>query len=293
MTRRSFKLLAILLLGISSGLLLATPIWERLEPAPWAGGHGEAIVGAGELVCLAHQLYANDIPEFACYDTQQERWIVHFEVPGLNLRNGTALAWDGHFIYILIGAREGDEDRKGFYRLNLGTQQLEQLEPTPHAQGAGDAIVYSGYDGKIYAFISRCEDGHGDSIFARYDPEKDHWDPKLPMPEGWEGTDDGASLVWTGDEYIYAFQGECEETNPTGRFARFHIPTGRWEELAELEATKYWDEEDPSSLCGVGDGGTLVWAPETPNYIYATDGVAQPGQNLGKRIRVGAFGVTP
>ena len=142
MTRRSFKLLAILLLGISSGLLLATPIWERLEPAPWAGGHGEAIVGAGELVCLAHQLYANDIPEFACYDTQQERWIVHFEVPGLNLRNGTALAWDGHFIYILIGAREEDEDRKGFYRLNLGTQQLEQLEPTPHAQGAGDAIVY-------------------------------------------------------------------------------------------------------------------------------------------------------
>ena len=69
-------------------------------------------------------------------------------------------------------------------------------------------------------------------------------------------TDDGASLVWTGGEYLYALRGEWHETIPNGDFARYHIPTQTWQNMTLMP------ESD-----GVGDGASLLWThPPTPFY---------------------------
>ena len=187
-------------------------------------------------------------------------------------RNGTALSWDhGDYIYALLGARYEDSDRRLFYRYSISNNKWEgPLVETPHAQGAGDALTWSGYDNKIYAFLG--SNGHGGSIFASYNPQLNKWQT-LRLPDGWGCTDDGASLVWTGREYLYALQGSDCDDEPSTNFAQFHIPTKEWIRRAPIPQ-------------GVDDGGSLLWIgdslDEEQNYIYALAGALDedPGYNF-------------
>jgi len=121
-------------------------------------------------------------------------------------------------------------------------------------------MSWSGFDSKVYAIVgSRSHNGEHSS-FISYDPEMDTWSD---LPFIWANTDDGAAIVWTGGEYLYALRGEYMETIPNGEFARYHIPTATWEALPSLP--------DPD---GVGDGGSLLYEPGDSDSILALSGGA-------------------
>lgn len=143
----------------------------------------------------------------------------------------------------------------------------EQLNDTPFAQGAGDALTWSGYDDQLYAFLGSEKLG---TVFARYNLSSSSWNTTLPF--NWTCTDDGASLVWAGGEYLYALRGEWQETVPNGDFARYYIPNGTWGDMSHI------NESD-----GVGDGASLLWTEKYPDYIYALGGgscLEDPGYNF-------------
>ena len=94
-------------------------------------------------------------------------------------------------------------------------------------------------------------------------------------------TDDGASLAWTGGEYLYALQGEVDEDKhqPNTNFSRYNIQSGKWEGRKSLE-----QEEE-----GIGDGGSLLWIgnwiSKYNNYIFALGGASGlKGEELGNNF---------
>lgn len=231
---------------------------------------------------MVKQLDVGERPTFARYNPEANRWET-LDLEGLPLiegdmpfRNGTALAWDhGDYIYALLGARYEDANRRLFYRYSISNGRWEKpLKETPYAQGAGDALTWSGYDNKVYVFIG--SNGHGGSIFASYDPQLNEWQ-SLKLPDGWGCTDDGASLVWTGGEYLYALQGSDCDDEPSANFARFHIPAGEWVKRDSIPQ-------------GVDDGGSLLWIggwlSDEEDYIYALSGAVdeKPGYDFYRYI---------
>lgn len=268
MRKSIFRAVAILILVVLlSVLVVAQDNWVKKADAPVSGGFGEAVVGTSEHVYVLKQLYATRIPEFWRYDCQSDKWqlMSNAGLPtdedDMPFRTGTALAWDGgNFIYALGGARGKDKNQRLFFRYVISENRWQILESTPHPQGAGDALAWSGFDLKLYAFLGSNERG---SHFAVYDPRDNTWDDA--PTEKWTITDDGASLTWTGGEYLYALQGEVPETVPNRNFARYHIPTDSWDDLSPIP--------EPN---GVGDGASLLWIgnrlPEKSDYIFALGG---------------------
>jgi hypothetical protein len=220
-------------------------------------------------------MYATSTPEFWCYNPDINNWD-SMSISGLPtgaFRNGAALAWDhGNYIYALLGARYSDNNRCLFYRYSILDDSWEQIADTPYAQGAGDAITWSGYDNHIYAIMGSNE--HGAS-FARYNPSDGSWE-ELTFNPSWTFTDDGCSLVWTGGKYLYALRGEYDESVPNGDFARYHISTDTWENVNSIPESE-----------GVGDGASLLWIgdwlSEFTGYIFALGGGEvdeDPGYNF-------------
>jgi hypothetical protein len=163
-------------------------------------------------------------------------------------------------MYILLGAAyedKGTAARYYFYRYDTSTSLWTQLANTTHAQGAGDAMAWSGYDNMVYAMLGSVEHGTG---FARYRLSTNTWEV-LSFNPSWTATDDGSSLVWTGGEYLYALRGEWDETVPHNDFARYHITTGTWENMNPIPVND-----------GVGDGASLLWASEYSDYVFALGG---------------------
>lgn len=252
------------LTALALPVLASDAIGNRIAApsAPVSGGYGEGIVGTAKGVFLVRCLYATSQPDFYLY-TQTAGWTAlnTYRLETGIFRNGTALAWDSHdYIYTLVGGRYKDSGRTTFLRYTISTDVWEHLANTPYAQGAGDAITWSGSDNKVYAIVGSKSHNGGRSSFMRYDPETDTW---TVLPFLWTNTDDGAALVWTGGDYLYALRGEYMETTPNGEFARYQISTGTWEKLPSLP--------DPG---GVGDGGSLLWDPNDPDSIFALSGGA-------------------
>lgn len=248
-----------------------TSPWIKKADTPEAGGYGEAVVGTGDYIYIARCLYASSSPYFWRYDSTTNSWdsMDTSGIPTGAFRNGAALAWDyDDSIYALLGGRYSDSNRRLFYRYDISNNGWEQLTDTPHAQGAGDALAWSGSDDQIYAVLGSKEHGNA---FVCYNVSSTSWST-LPLNPGWTTTDDGASLVWTGGEYLYALRGEWEETVPCQDFARYHTPSKTWEDMMDIP----WSE-------GVGDGGSLLWISEYPDYILALGGgscLEDPGYNF-------------
>lgn len=262
-------ILAFVVMLIGSCASMATieeaPSWVSAEEAPVSGGYGEAVVGDGQNIFLVKCLYASSSPAMYRYLPASGTW--HTEhtasLPMGSFRNGTALAADGAgSIYALAGARYKDAFRTTFLRYRLEGAEWDTLPDSPFAQGAGDALAWSGYDSSLYAFVGSTEHNDGRSYFLRYDPPGATWSE---LPYLWSSTDDGAALAWAGREYVYALRGEYDETVANGEFARFHIPSQTWEKLAPLPAAG-----------GVGDGGSLLWIggqlPQYQDFIFALSG---------------------
>ena len=237
-------------------------MWSERAGTPEVSGYGEAVAGTGAYIYAAKCMYATSAPRFWRYDPGADAWAA-MSIQGLPngaFRNGTALAWDGDAaIYALTGARYSDADRRDFYRYTISADSWARTADTPGAQGAGDAITWSGYDGYAYAILG--SSSHG-TLFARYDPSGDTWASLFSPPAG---TDDGCSLVWAGDADLFALRGEYDESSPIRDFWRYDITGDAWSSRADIP------EAD-----GVGDGASLVWVgswlTEQSDYLYALGG---------------------
>jgi hypothetical protein len=237
------------------------PIWQWNKTAntPEAGGYGEAVVSADDYIYIARCMYDYSTPYFWRYNLTANSFDT-MNVSGLPtgaFRNGTSLTWDnGSYIYALLGGKYCDNDRCLFYRYNIPNDSWEQLNDTPFPQCAGDALTWSGYDDQLYAFSGSGKRG---TNFSCYNASNGSWNTTLPF--NWTSTADGASLTWTGGEYLYALRGEWQETVPNGNFARYGIPNGPWEDMSPMP------ESD-----GVGDGASLLWTEKYPDYIFSLGG---------------------
>ena len=243
--------------------------WIEKADTPKAGGYGEAVIGTGNTVYIVRCYNVNDNPAFWRYDSENESWDL-MNTSGLEkgaFRNGVALAYDrSDYIYALLGGRYSDSNRTLFYRYRISNDSWEKLTDTPHTQGAGDAITW--YDNQIYAFLGSKEHG---TAFSCYNISNNSWGT-LPLNANWTTTDDGASLAWTGGDYLYALRGEWQETVPCQDYARYHIPTKTWEDMSSIPESE-----------GVGDGGSLLWTDNYPSYIFALGGgscLEGPGYNF-------------
>ncbi|KAF5436707.1 hypothetical protein C5S35_07850 [Candidatus Methanophagaceae archaeon] len=249
--------------------------WIEKADTPASGGYGEALVGTEKTIYIARCYNVNCNPTFWGYDSETDSWY-SMNTSGLPkgaFRNGAALAWDSDdYIYALLGARYKSEDgnRSHFYRYSITNDSWARLADSAHAQGAGDAITWSGYDDYIYAIA-----GNKDrkSVFGYYNHSNDSW-TELPFNPNWTSTDDGAALVWTGGDYLYALRGEWQEGTPNQDFARFHIPTKSWANLSHISESE-----------GVGDGASLLWKGwgEYSDFVFALGGgncLENPGYNF-------------
>lgn len=239
--------------------------WIRVGDTEFTGGLGEVVISIDNGFLIFRQYRANTKLDIVCFALQENGSISpswrktlskEREEPP-DFETGTAAAWDkDQRLYFLLGAYE-EEQRCCFYVYNLGSDSWTKLADTPEKQGAGNALVYvKGEEGSfLYAFVGQRARR---SAFLRYRISEDRWE-KLEVPEAWIYTDDGASLVWPQDGYLYALQGSGYEDMPTPSFARFHLPDGPWESLHPIL--------DPE---GVNDGGSLAW--DGNRYIYAISG---------------------
>lgn len=263
MTR--IRLHSLMLIALFLSMLCITVVqavgWVERSDAPCSGGYGEAVVSTGDTIYVSRCMYATSTPSFLRYDQDTDSWtsMSTMGLPSGVFRSGTALAWDyDNYIYALCGGRYKDTNRKLFYRYNISGNIWVQLTDTPQPQGAGDAIAWSKHDDHIYALIG--SDSRG-TAFARY--SYDSWDV-LTFNPCWTLTEDGASLASVG-EYLYALRGEYDEHVPNGDFARYHIPTGTWEDMSNIPESE-----------GIGDGGSLLyigdWMSEHDDYIFALGG---------------------
>jgi hypothetical protein len=263
-------LICLLFLAIATvaGIAQASEWIEKVD-TPKAGGYGEALVGTGNNIYIVRCYNINNNPSFWRYDTVNNSWD-SMNTSGLSkgaFRNGAALAYDhSDYIYALLGGSYSDTNRTFFYRYNISNDSWEKLIDTPHTQGAGDAITW--YDNQIYVFLGSKEHG---TAFGCYNISNNSW-ITLPLNPNWTTTDDGASLVWTGGEYLYALRGEWQETVPCQDYARYHISTKTWEGMEDIPESE-----------GVGDGGSLLWVNNYSDYIYALGGnscLEVPGYNF-------------
>lgn len=152
--------------------------WIPKKNTSAAGAVGEAVVGTGDYIFIAWCRKYSTTPAFWRYNPSTDLWNESMNVSGLPIgafRNGAALAWDhGNYIYALLGARYSveDDERCLFYRYGIINESWEQLADTPHAQGAGNALTWSGHDNQIYALLG--SNGHS-TAFACYNASNGSW----------------------------------------------------------------------------------------------------------------------
>jgi parallel beta-helix repeat protein len=227
------------------------------------GSYGGAIVGTGTAIYIARGT------GFYRYLPADDSWVELASPPmpdGYAFKTGTALAWDfGDYIYALCGAATGDS-RRWFFRYSISTDSWETLANTTAYQGEGNALTWVSIDNCIYATIGGEQ---RPTYFVRYDPLTNSWSDAPADPPA--GMGDGASLVWTGGEYLYALRGEFLESEALYDFWRYSLTDNAWTGMADVPALPH-----SGGTGGVGDGGSLLyagfWLPSHEDYIYSLSG---------------------
>jgi hypothetical protein len=236
------------------------------------------VASAGTSVFVANSEIEGYTSCFMEYDVPNDSWYSR-SVPAYKFKNAVAMAYDpeGYQLYTLLGGSGADHDRDYFFRYSPPERRWYQMPSTApvsiDGQGAGDALVWVprlvwGETGRgyLYAFIG---DHFKGSSFARFDLEDESWE-QVAFPPHWDiqATDDGASLVWCGDCYLYALQGEVEEHDPNYNFARYDLLEDEWIPLRDIPASPH-----SGGSGGVGDGASLLWAGGSlKDYIFALSG---------------------
>ncbi|MGQ9759980.1 MAG: hypothetical protein ACUVQ5_05375 [Candidatus Methanomethylicaceae archaeon] len=227
------------------------------------GSYGEAVVGAGTALYIAR---GSSFYRYLPVDNSFVELASPPKPDGYAFKTGTALAWDfGDYIYALYGAAT-DESRKWFYRYNISKNSWQALANTPYDQGEGDAITWVGLDNRIYATIGGEQRA---THFLRYDSSTNAWSDEVADPPA--GMGDGASIVWTGGDLLYALRGKFYEDSPTYDFWRYNVISDTWTAMGDIPAYSH-----DGGVGGVGEGGSLLyvglWLSNQTDFIYALSG---------------------
>jgi len=249
--------------------------WVVAGYSPRIDNYGVAVTNAGNYIYVANSNTLGTRANFMRYDpTAGGQW-TYLATPSIAtpFKNGTVLAWDkGNYIYALCGGSYSDNAdnssaRHYFYRYKISTNTWENLKPTGNdnspsvtlgVQGAGDAMAVAG--SYIYAIVGNRQVG---STFWRYNTATNTWENRNLSTSGWSSTDDGCSMVWTGGDNLYAFQGQTSTI--TKSFSAYSIPGNSWTSMTDA----------PS---GVDDGGSLLWFGG--DNIYALLGGNPSNENI-------------
>jgi len=261
----------VLMLLLICMLILAFNVLQVRADGSWVwvrntvtGAYGEAVVGTGTALYIARGT------SFYRYLPADNSFVELSSPPkpdGYAFKTGTALAWDfGNCIYALFGAATGDS-RRWFYRYRISSNSWEALANTTFDQGEGDALTWIGETHNcLYATIGGEQ---RPTYLMRYTPSTNTWDDAPVNPPG--GMGDGASLVWTGGDSLYALRGEFLEEQPLYDFWRYNLTADAWTDLADIPAYPH-----DGGVGGVGDGGSLLyigfWLSNQTDYIYALSG---------------------
>ncbi len=258
----NLMLLFIMLSLFNLGVVCVRAEWVKVDDTV-TGAYGEAVVGTGDVVYFARGIrFYRYTPTTGLFEEMRSPP----QTDGDAFKTGTALVWDfGDYVYALFGAATGDS-RKWFYRYSISGDTWEHLKNTTVNQGEGDAITWVESQQCIYATIGGEQ---RPTSFMRYYPSNDSWSDIPTDPP--EGMGDGASIVWTGGDFLYALRGEFEESSPLHDFWRYSISSNNWTVMADIPATLHGGGSG-----GVGDGGSLLyvgfWFSEQIDYIYALSG---------------------
>ena len=142
---------------------------------------------------------------------------------------------DEGFVYAFTGNQNFPGD---FARYNVNTNNWTGGLSFPArwvCVDDGASLAWSGEH--IYALHgSDCSDT-ATTDFARYDRQSQTWDTMPPIPTA---VDDGGSLIWDGNDSLYAISGggnlsNNEKEDLSGKdFFRFDLQNLQWERLSDL-----------------------------------------------------------
>ena len=276
--------------------------WSTLENAPYSSTYCIATAGAGDYIFILRGYWAGVKVGIGRYNTTTKSWenwsepAVEWQEKKQYFKNGCSMAWDnGDFIYVLAGGAYSDyprdhedyEPRYGFWRFSVDDpSSWERLEKTPWHQGPGNSLAWVRIGGEnyLYAWLGTTSDGRPASAegakFYCFRISSMSWET-TPITEigtlKWYsdvlppyGADDGANLIWTGNDYLYYIPGAYTESLYSSKeryFARFVVSENRWENLAMLP---YNESPNTTEGDGVDDGGSMVW--DGGDYLYVLKG---------------------
>jgi len=260
--------------------------WTIVSSSPYIWDYAVGVTAAGDSIYIANSRTSDWESKFMRYNTSTSQWNM-LSVPLQSFKNSIAEAWDnGNYIYALLGASYTDITNRGgrfyFYRYNIVSNTWTQLQSTPHTNGAGDALCFVpgwvlGYsdDNFLYAILGSKDTSSNSTLsgskFYCYNITSNSWSSPLSFP--WDRTDDGCSLVWTGDNYLYALRGEYLESTACKEFWRYDIMSNSWVQKADIPADPWGEISGTPGVGGVGDGGSLLWiGGGYSDYIYALSG---------------------
>lgn len=217
--------------------------WSEQGETSFGGGHCGCVATDGRHFYVLRQHSSEKTANFVRFELGKEGLGAEerLDSPPVHGRTGASLAWDGEiYIYFLIGGSYGApaNERTSFLRYSISAGQWEELADTPLPQGAGDALAVVRREEKTRVFaLLGCAHGQDKrktcdgSAFGEYDPTKNEW--KTIDAKPWGCTDDGTSLAWNGDRFLYATRGsDCRDKSTTS-FSRFDLDSRRWEEQAQ------------------------------------------------------------
>lgn len=217
--------------------------WAFIADTLYSGAHGGLITSAGG------DIYMGITYIFRRYTTAGVRTDLASQPD--NFKSGSDGAWDGgDYIYVLCGGTY-TTPRYLFKRYKISTNAWEALPNTPQGQCGGGSIVWVSTESKAYMLLGGTAAAEG--YFVRFDPATNAFTTLAAPP----GVDEGARLIWTGGDYIYATFGAYAGQNASFAFRRYSISANTWTPLAD---TPRWQE----------DGSDLAWPGG--DYIYWTAG---------------------
>lgn len=242
--------------------------WFRVGQTLFPGGLGQAITTNGQGFYILRQFIRNtriDFQQLTLSDGLVTQ-TANLRSPPHDIENGAAMVSDLHGnLFVLFGG--GYPERRKLFGRYAGGQWTD-LQETPVDQGAGDAITFVIFQEQryVYAIVGAASSQRAGAVtaFLRYSLTGKRWKQLTGPP--WACSDDGSSLAWDGDDFVYALQGADCNDEPTTTFARYYLALDLWEKLEEVP--------EP-----VKNGGSLVWNGN--EFLYATSGTDTQRQGTG------------
>ncbi|MCD6166700.1 hypothetical protein J7K19_08355, partial [bacterium] len=184
--------------------------------------------------------------DFYRYSISNDSW--HPLASTTEVVNAGNLVYDGgDYIYSIFWSGAN------LYRYSISSDEWTFVTTFPGASGLGYneyGLSLAYVNGYIYVNCSRA----GGRCFYRYYISSDSWEQLADAPADFG---EGAYIVYTGGDYIYALRG-----GKTTDFWRYSISNNKWEPLSSVPSKVRYDG------CLVYTGG---------DYIYATVGDSSGG----------------